>query len=69
MGKLKDRLREKIALATGHVAAKEGANGYVGDNPHEAQANNASSGTNTGSSIQMKKKKATSTTGSGVNIV
>lgn len=47
MGKLKSRLREKLALATGHVAAKEGANGYVGDNPHEAQATNASSGTNT----------------------
>lgn len=69
MGKLKQAFTQKINMALGKVPAREGANGYVGDNPHEAQATNASSGTNTGSSTQLKKKKATGTTGSGVNIV
>lgn len=68
MGKLK----QKISMSLGKVPAREGANGYVGDNPHEAQANkapSASTGTNTVSSTQMKKKKTTGSTGSGVNIV
>ena len=72
MGSLRNKLRQNIATALGKVPAREGANGYVGDNPHEAQANkapSASTGTNTGTSIQAKKKKATGSTGSGVNIV
>ena len=61
-----------LNMAFNKVPAREGANGYVGDNPHEAQASkspSSSTGANTGSSTQMKKKKATGTTGSGVNIV
>lgn len=72
MGSLRNKFRQQIATALGKVPAREGANGYVGDNPHEAQANkapSASTGTNTVSSTQMKKKKATGSTGSGVNIV
>lgn len=72
MGKLKQAFTQKINMALGKVPAREGANGYVGDNPHEAQASkspSSSTGANTGSSTQMKKKKATGTTGSGVNIV
>ena len=45
----------KVPNATGSTNAGGGTQSYVGDNP--------------GSSIQMKKKKATGTTGSGVNIV
>lgn len=72
MGSLRNKLRQNIATALGKVPAREGANGYVGDNPHEAQASKSPSSSteaNTGSSTQMKKKKATGTTGSGVNIV
>lgn len=68
MGKLKNR----ISAAFGKVPAREGANGYVGDNPHEAQANkapSASTGTNTSAETSMKKKKTTGSTGSGVNII
>ncbi len=68
MGKLKNHIKE----AFGKVPAREGANGYVGDNPHEAQANkapSASTGTNTSAETSMKKKKTTGSTGSGVNIV
>ena len=59
MGKLKQNI------------AREGANGYVGDDPHKVQPTKAptSSDTNTVSSTQTKKKKATGYTGSGVNIV
>ena len=68
MGKLK----QKMFAFLGKVPAREGANGYVGDNPHEAQANkapSASTGTNTSAETSMKKKKTTGSTGSGVNIV
>lgn len=66
------RLKSKIAMSLGKVPAREGANGYVGDNPHEVQptkAPTASTGTNPETSTQMKKKKTTGSTGSGVNIV
>ena len=72
MGKLKQAFTQKIDMALGKVPAREGANGYVGDNPHEAQASkspSSSTGANTGSSTQMKKKKTTGSTGSGVNII
>ena len=67
MGKLK----QNIATSLGKVPAREGANGYVGDDPHKVQPTKAptSSGTNTVSSTKTKKKKATGSTGSGVNIV
>lgn len=45
---------------------------YIGDDPRKTQPNRAptaSAGTNVGSSTQMKKKKTTGSTGSGVNIV
>lgn len=45
---------------------------YVGDDPRKPQPNKtptAPAGTNTGSSTQMRKKKTTGSTGSGVNIV
>lgn len=68
MGKLK----QYISTSLGKVPAREGASGYVGDDPHKVQPTKApttSTGTNTGTSIQTKKKKATGSTGSGVNIV
>lgn len=72
MGKLKQAFTQKINMALGKVPAREGANGYVGDDPHKVQPTKApttSTGTNTGTSTQMKKKNATGSTGSGVNII
>lgn len=68
MSSVKASFKNKIKGAKA-TANPEGANGYVGDNPHETQANKTPSGTNTGASTQMKKKKTTGSTGSGVNIV
>lgn len=55
----------KVPNATESTNAGGSTQSYVGDNPHENQSSKA----NTGTSIQAKKKKATGTTGSGVNIV
>lgn len=65
MGTLKAKLISKIQQSLGKVPAREGSNGYVGDNPHEVQANQAP----TTSTAKTQKKKTTGSTGSGVNIV
>ena len=66
-----DKIKQHIATFLGKVPAREGANGYVGGDTHNVQPTKAptSSGTNTVSSTKTKKKKATGSTGSGVNIV
>lgn len=65
-------LKYLLSSTTNKAPTTGVANTYVGDDPRKAQPNRtspASAGTNVGSSAQVKKKKATGSTGSGVNIV